>query len=132
MIISTHHTCSYTNDTSLAKNAIAFLFFTDGIPIIYAGQEQHYNGGNDPANREALWLSRYDTSSKLYTFIASTNAIRTFAINNDPEYLTYKVISSYQALSPISSIRKTSHTNPLFFHALELPYLRRQLHNRHA
>jgi hypothetical protein len=45
---------------------------SDGIPIIYAGQEQHYNGGNDPYNREATWLSGYNTSSVLYKLIAQT------------------------------------------------------------
>lgn len=64
---------------------------SDGIPIIYAGQEQHYSGGSDPANREATWLSGYDTSSELYTFIAVSNAIRNHAINVDDGYVTYKV-----------------------------------------
>ncbi|CAK7202232.1 hypothetical protein SEUCBS139899_004954 [Sporothrix eucalyptigena] len=72
---------SYTSDYSLAKSAIAFLFLADGIPIVYAGQEQHYSGGNDPANREATWLSGYSTSATLYSFIASTNAIRKFLVS---------------------------------------------------
>ena len=42
---------------SLAKNVLAFIIFTDGIPIVYAGQEQHFNGGIDPANREATWTA---------------------------------------------------------------------------
>lgn len=70
---------------------ISFIFFSDGIPIVYAGQEQHYNGGNDPYNREATWLSGYSTTAELYTFIATTNAIRKFAISVDSEYLTSKV-----------------------------------------
>lgn len=76
---------------SLAKNVAAFVILSDGIPIIYAGQEQHYAGGEDPANREATWLSGYDTSSELYKLIASSNAIRTRAIGQDDEWLTYKV-----------------------------------------
>ncbi|CAK7236002.1 hypothetical protein SCUCBS95973_009458 [Sporothrix curviconia] len=72
---------SYTSDFALAKNALAFMFLADGIPIVYAGQEQHYSGGNDPANREATWLSGYaTTSAPLYAFIASTNAIRALLI----------------------------------------------------
>jgi alpha-amylase len=51
---------------SLAKNAAAFTIMADGIPIIYAGQEQHYNGGADPANREAVWSSGYNTNAELY------------------------------------------------------------------
>lgn len=38
---------SYT----LYKNAIAMTLFTQGIPIIYYGTEQGYNGGDDPKNR---------------------------------------------------------------------------------
>ncbi|KKA22539.1 Alpha-amylase A [Rasamsonia emersonii CBS 393.64] len=81
---------SYTSDYSLAKNAIAFVILSDGIPIIYAGQEQHYSGGNDPGNREATWLSGYDISAELYKFIASANGIRSHAISKDSGYLTYK------------------------------------------
>lgn len=84
--------CRYTSDISLAKNALAFTILSDGIPIIYAGQEQHYSGGNDPANREAVWLSGYSTTSELYKFIAVSNQIRNHAISVDgDDYLTYKV-----------------------------------------
>jgi alpha-amylase len=40
-----------------------------GIPIIYYGSEQAYNGGDDPANRESLWPN-YNTESDLYKFIS--------------------------------------------------------------
>lgn len=76
---------------SLAKNAVAFTIMADGIPIIYAGQEQHYNGGSDPYNREAVWLSGYDTNKDLYKLIATGNAIRSHAIRQDDGYLSYKV-----------------------------------------
>jgi alpha-amylase len=76
---------------SLAKNVAAFVIFADGIPVIYAGQEQHYSGGNDPANREATWLSGYSTTSPLYELIATSNALRTFAAKRDSGYVTYKV-----------------------------------------
>nr|BAD06002.1 alpha-amylase [Aspergillus awamori] len=81
---------SYTNDIALAKNVAAFIILNDGIPIIYAGQEQHYAGGNDPANREATWLSGYPTDSELYKLIASANAIRNYAISKDTGFVTYK------------------------------------------
>lgn len=82
---------SYTDDMALAKNVAAFTIMADGIPIIYAGQEQHYNGGSDPYNREAVWLSGYNTDSALYKLIAKANAIRSHAINHDDRYLSYKV-----------------------------------------
>ncbi|KAJ5684875.1 uncharacterized protein N7477_001220 [Penicillium maclennaniae] len=81
---------SYTSDYSQAKNVISFVFLSDGIPIVYAGQEQHYSGGNDPNNREATWLSGYSTTAELYEFIATTNKIRSLAISSDSSYITSK------------------------------------------
>ena len=82
---------SYTSDYSQAKNVLSFVFLADGIPIVYAGQEQHYSGGSDPANREATWLSGYSTTSTLYLWIASTNKIRALAVSKDTSYITSKV-----------------------------------------
>lgn len=48
---------------------------------VYSGQEQHYNGGDDPFDREAIWPSGYSTSSELYAFIALLNKLRTLAIS---------------------------------------------------
>ncbi|KAL4788290.1 glycoside hydrolase superfamily [Aspergillus varians] len=93
---------SYTNDTSQAKNVAAFVILSDGIPIIYAGQEQHYAGGTDPANREAVWLSGYNTTSELYQLIASSNAIRTHAISQDDGWTTYKNYPIYQNTSVLA------------------------------
>lgn len=83
----------YTDDYALAKNAIAFLFFSDGIPIIYAGEEQHYSGGSDPGNREATWLSGYSTSAELYKFIAKTNKIRT-QVSKGSDFIASRVCIS--------------------------------------
>ena len=55
---------------TLAQNAIAFTLLADGVPIIYEGQEQHFSGGNDPGNREAVWPTGYSTSAPLHGFIA--------------------------------------------------------------
>lgn len=84
---------SYTKDMSLAKNAATFTIMSDGIPIIYAGQEQHYSGGSVPYNREAVWLSGYNTDSELYRLIAQVNAVRNKAIYQAEDYITYKVSS---------------------------------------
>lgn len=75
---------SVTQDYSLAKNIIAYTILADGIPIIYEGQEQHYNalgGSSVPYNREAIWYSDYNTEATLYQFIKTLNTIRTYAIN---------------------------------------------------
>ncbi|KAJ5899751.1 hypothetical protein N7495_004495 [Penicillium taxi] len=87
---------SYTDDMSLAKNAVAFTIMADGIPIIYAGQEQHYSGSNDPYNREATWLSKYNTTSELYQLVAVVNAVRNHAIYASSDYITYKNYPIYQ------------------------------------
>ena len=94
-----------TSDMSLRKNAIAFTILADGVPIIYEGQEQGYTGGADPANREAIWLSGYSTTSTLYTFIASVNQIRNQAIYKSPDYLTYMAYPIYSN-SSIIAMRK--------------------------
>ncbi|POS80839.1 glycosylhydrolase family 13-2 [Diaporthe helianthi] len=86
---------SLTGDMSLVKSAIAFTVLMDGIPIIYEGQEQHYAGGDTPKNREAIWLSGYDTSAELYKWIANLNAIRKLAISKDPAYLDYSAWPIY-------------------------------------
>jgi len=37
-----------TNSQPLFKAAMTFALFAQGIPIIYYGSEQGFNGGNDP------------------------------------------------------------------------------------
>jgi len=93
---------SYTSDMSLAKNVIAYTVLADGVPIIYEGQEQHYSGGNDPANREAIWLSGYSTTAPLYTHIAALNQIRTLAISKNSTYLTYQNYPIYSDSNTIA------------------------------
>ncbi|CZR53768.1 related to alpha-amylase A precursor [Phialocephala subalpina] len=93
---------SLTSDVSLAKNAIAFTILSDGSPIIYEGQEQHYSGSGTPYNREAIWLSGYSTTSTFYTWIASLNQIRNQAIYLDASYTTYKAYPIYSDSSTIA------------------------------
>lgn len=89
---------SLTPDLGLAKNVLAFTLLTDGIPIVYQGQEQHFagvGGGNSPYNREALWLSGYDTSAPLYQHTATLNAARKLALNHDASYSTARTRVAY-------------------------------------
>lgn len=79
------------SDLSLAQNVIAFTMLTDGIPIIYEGQEQHYQssgGSGVPYNREAVWFSDYNTSAPLYTLVSQLNGIRNWAMSVNGSYLT--------------------------------------------
>ena len=73
---------SYTGDLSLAKNVLAFTILADGIPIIYAGQEHQYAGAEDPANREATWLSGFNTEAPLYQHLSKLNKVR--SVVGDP------------------------------------------------
>lgn len=61
---------------AVLHNALAFLLMEDGIPCIYYGTEQDFNGGNDPSNREDLWLSGYKTSGDTFKRISRLNRIR--------------------------------------------------------
>ncbi|KAK1634324.1 alpha amylase [Colletotrichum phormii] len=75
----------YDEDIELAKNAMAYILLTDGIPTVYQGQEQHFNGNSTPFNREPLWQSKYDTTAPIYqltsTLLKTRNALQ--ATNKD-------------------------------------------------
>ncbi len=43
-------------DPSVLRSALAYLFTWDGIPCIYYGTEQLFDGGVDPKNREDMFL----------------------------------------------------------------------------
>ena len=43
-----------------------FSVFWEGIPVIYYGDEQYFNGGGDPYCREALWENGYNKESRLF------------------------------------------------------------------
>jgi alpha-amylase len=67
------------NDISLLKNALAYVILARGIPIVYYGTEQAYAGGQDPANREDLWRSGFNTNSDVYQAISRLSAVRSGA-----------------------------------------------------
>lgn len=64
------------NDQTLLKNALAFVILSRGIPILYYGTEQAYAGGADPANREDLWRSGFNTNSDMYQAIKKLTGAR--------------------------------------------------------
>jgi alpha-amylase len=80
---------SYTSDISLVKNVMAFTLLSDGIPVVYQGQEQHLSGAYNPVNREAIWLSGHDQKSALYIFITSLNVLRNVTINTAANWTSY-------------------------------------------
>ncbi|KAK5123434.1 hypothetical protein LTR08_006449 [Meristemomyces frigidus] len=96
---------SLTEDMALARNVITFTMLGDGVPIIYEGQEQHYNalgGSSDPYNREAIWFSKYNQTAPLYTLVATLNKIRKQASNDDSTYLTYQNYPIYTDTTTIA------------------------------
>jgi len=80
------------DDTYLVANALAYIWFYPGIPILYYGTEQGYEGrktnysdiwgncagkgGSDPCNRQALWPSGYDRTHPVYQFVKKINLFR--------------------------------------------------------
>lgn len=69
---------STSSDPTIVMNAMAYVLLSDGIPIIYYGQEQSFDGGQDPANREYMWKSGYQITS-LYSYLATLNRARSLA-----------------------------------------------------
>ena len=57
------------------KSALAFVFFSKGIPFFYYGDEQGYAGGSDPGCRETLW-NNMNTQSELYKYVQQLVKIR--------------------------------------------------------
>ncbi len=85
-----------TTDAGLDQNAIAFVMLNDGIPIIYAGEEQHYNGSFPPSDRETTWTSNYDTTNVYYQLIKKINLFRNCVIARDPTYVTTNSVPFFQ------------------------------------
>jgi len=73
-------------DPQSLYNAMAFNFMSDGIPIVYYGQEQAFSGNGDPFNREPLWISGY-AKTPAYSLIATFNQFRNFLVNASGDWL---------------------------------------------
>jgi glycosidase len=54
-------------------NALFYLMTWDGIPCVYYGTEQAFNGGNDPFNREDM---RFETDGPAYGLVREFVAFR--------------------------------------------------------
>jgi glycosidase len=63
-------------DTTALHNALSLLFTEEGIPDLYYGTEQDFHGGNDPGNREILWLANFDETGDTFQHIAKLTRIR--------------------------------------------------------
>ncbi|KAG1748968.1 glycoside hydrolase family 13 protein [Suillus paluster] len=68
-------------DPQTLYNTMVFNFMTDGIPIVYYGQEQGFSGNADPYNREPMWPSKY-ANTTTYQLMSTLNQFRNFLVNN--------------------------------------------------
>lgn len=62
--------------TNRLKNALVWSLTWPGIPIVYYGSEQGFNGGPDPQCREPLWPYLNSTTSDLYKFVKTAITYR--------------------------------------------------------
>jgi hypothetical protein len=53
------------NNSDRLKVALAFLYTSRGIPCLYYGTEQAYNGGNDPYDREDMFAGQFEQGPSL-------------------------------------------------------------------
>ncbi|MGH7330914.1 MAG: alpha-amylase family glycosyl hydrolase, partial [Polyangiaceae bacterium] len=63
-------------DVAALRNAMTLQLTEEGIPCLYYGDEQDFSGGNDPANREVLWLTGFPTTGDTFTHFARLAALR--------------------------------------------------------
>jgi len=97
---------SITQDQALVKNAMMWPFVHDSIPVLYYGQEQGYTGNSDPNNREALWLTAFDTSKSLVGHVKSLNAARKAAMAANGNYTTVPMSFLMQSNNATLVVRK--------------------------
>ena len=62
------------NDTAALMNALAYLWGSRGIPILYYGTEQGFSSQN---NRQLMWNFGYSIDGKLASFVIFLNSLRT-------------------------------------------------------
>lgn len=80
-------------DPQSLYNAMAFNFMSDGIPIVYYGQEQSLSGAADPFNREALWPTGYQKTTA-YNMTATLNQLRNYLVQTSWLNSTTQVLTT--------------------------------------
>lgn len=66
---------SKNKNINILKNAALFTLFHEGIPIIYYGTEQEFNGVGDPGARECFFNS-FKEKARLYVWFTKVISIR--------------------------------------------------------
>ncbi len=67
---------SSQGDKAGLRNALALNMTAQGVPCLYYGTEQEFSGGNDPANREVLWETGFDTTGTTFTWFQTLARLR--------------------------------------------------------
>lgn len=78
------------------KAALGFAFTIRGIPVMYYGTEQGFDGCRDPYNREDMF-SDFDTSSDLYQYVKKLNSAKRAhpALQDGAQYERYVTDTFY-------------------------------------
>lgn len=63
-------------DPARHRNALALTLLYPGVPVVYQGTAQSYDGAATPQNRLPLWLSGYDTEAPMYRWLAAAVGLR--------------------------------------------------------
>jgi glycosidase len=63
-------------DKDALRNALVLLMTEEGVPCLYYGTEQEFSGGNDPANREVMWNTGYDTNGDTFRHFSKLAKLR--------------------------------------------------------
>jgi alpha-amylase len=112
------------SDAALQANALVWPFIGDGVPIMYYGQEQSFQGGADPANREALWPTAYGTDNKPRVALArALNLARKAAAAANSSFLgapaafpapstSQLVLAKPPLLALLTNVGSGAHTQP--------------------
>lgn len=57
------------NDLDAWRSFLTFSLTVEGIPCLYYGGEQDFNGGDDPLNREIMWPDHYNTGTTTFKHV---------------------------------------------------------------
>ncbi|CAK5263009.1 unnamed protein product [Mycena citricolor] len=100
---------SLTTDRGRLTNLAVINVLSDGIPIVYYGQEQAFTGSDDPNNREALWLSQFSTSGNLVPTFKALNIFRNYVVASGVPFIS--TLSVYKLINDnVMTARKGSLT----------------------
>ncbi len=87
------------NNTNRLAVALTFLYSSRGIPSLYYGTEQNFNGSGDPGNREDMWNGQ---------FVQGPSVGDNFNMTQG-SFLHVAKLNNFRRLYP--SLRRGSHVN---------------------